>query len=302
MPCFSPLVGYRSRQVGASGRRSITFNAQEAFSGVPVKVPCGQCIGCRLERSRQWALRCVHEAQMHDENSFITLTYADEHLPDDYSLDVREFQLFMKRLRKRAGRRLRVFYCGEYGPENRRPHYHALIFGYDFPDKKLHQVVRGNRIYTSEILAQLWPYGFNTIGDVTFESAAYVARYVMKKVTGDAAEAHYQVVHPVTGEIVRQRPEFAHQSRRPGIAAEWFRKYKSDVYPDDFVVARGVKMSPPKFFDKQLSEDELDQIKRRRKRRAHRHLKDNTKDRLRVREAVTAERVSRLRRSLKEES
>lgn len=301
MPCFSPLVGYRSRQVGPTGRRSITFNPSEAFSGIPLKVPCGQCVGCRLERSRQWALRCVHEAQLYDENCFITLTYANEHLPDDYSVDVREFQLFMKRLRKYAGKRIRFFHCGEYGEENRRPHYHALIFGYDFHDKVLHQVVRDVRYYTSETLQRLWPFGFCIIGDLTFESAAYCARYIMKKVTGEPAEAHYTIAHPLTGEIVRQRPEYITMSRRPGIAAEWFEKFKSDVYPDDFVVHRGVKMAPPKFFDKKLSEEELEAVKRKRKHRAHRYLKDNTKDRLRVREAVTAERVSRLRRSLKED-
>ena len=130
MPCFSPLDGYRSRTVNASGKRSIVFDIHEGFHDRPVSVPCGQCVGCRLEKSRQWAMRCVHEASLYDENCFITLTYDDEFLPVGGSLDKGAFPRFMKRLRKKfEPRRIRFYHAGEYGDRFGRPHYHALLFG-----------------------------------------------------------------------------------------------------------------------------------------------------------------------------
>ena len=119
-----------------------------------LELPCGQCIGCRLERSRQWAMRCLHEASLHDFNAFITLTYSDSNLPPGGSLHYTDFQLFMKRLRKRAGMPVR-FYCGgEYGESGTvRPHFHACLFGYDFPDKVFYKKTgSGERIYTSKLL------------------------------------------------------------------------------------------------------------------------------------------------------
>ena len=136
----------------------------------------------------------MHEAQMHENNCFITLTINPEELEkrkNKWSLDHREFQLFMKRLRKKYGE-VRFYMCGEYGEENKRPHYHACLFGVEFEDKELHRVRRGIPLYKSETLNKLWKLGFCTIGDVTFESAAYVARYIMKKVTGEKAEEHYR--------------------------------------------------------------------------------------------------------------
>lgn len=129
-----------------------------------------------------WAVRIVHEAQMWPQNSFITLTYRPEDLPQGGSLNVEHYQLFMKKLRARnTGHKIRFFHCGEYGEKLSRPHYHAILFNYDFPDKKVFSEKNGNTIYTSELLEDIWGKGFCTIGDVTFQSAAYVARYVMKK-------------------------------------------------------------------------------------------------------------------------
>ena len=138
MPCFHPLTGYLARDANASGKRSIVFDPKLAL-GVDVKrqVPCGRCIGCRLERSRQWAMRCVHEASLYKNNCFITLTFNDYYLPKDGSLHVEHFQKFMKRLRKRFGSGVRYFQCGEYGELLRRPHYHACLFNFDFPDRVL---------------------------------------------------------------------------------------------------------------------------------------------------------------------
>lgn len=238
MACYFPLTAYKDKQRDA--KTCIVFSRPKSWKGEVLNLPCGQCIGCRLERSRQWAVRCMHEASLFSDNSFLTLTYDDDHLPAGNSLVVSDFQDFMKRLRKSiAPRRVRYYHCGEYGEETKRPHYHALLFNHDFSDKKFFTERGGNRIYTSESLSGLWPFGFSVIGEVTFESAAYVARYILKKVTGDSAPEHY-------GD---RKPEYTTMSRRPGIGKGWFEKYSSDVYPADRVIVRGSISRPPRFYD-----------------------------------------------------
>lgn len=267
---------------------------------MPVTVPCGQCVGCRLERSRQWAIRCVHEASLYEDNCFLTLTYNDDHLPKDRSLDVRAFQLFMKRLRKEHGDGIRFFHCGEYGPRYGRPHYHACIFNFDFADKKLWKITNEVPLYISENLCRLWPYGYSTVGAVTFQSAAYVARYIMKKITGDAAASHYEWVDD-QGEVHQRKPEYTTMSRRPGIGKGWLEKYTSDVYPGDFVVLNGTKMRPPKYYDRQYEAAfpaDFKKIRGARVRGAKEHADNNTRDRLRVREKVTEARLSLLPREV----
>ena len=136
MPCFGPLVAYYAAEVSESGKRRLVFDKRHSHSGVKIQLPCGQCIGCRLERSRQWAIRCMHEKSLYSLSSFLTLTYDDDHLPPNGTLVKRDFQLFMKRLRWEMGDGIRFFACGEYGDGNLRPHYHALLFNVDFPDKR----------------------------------------------------------------------------------------------------------------------------------------------------------------------
>lgn len=306
MPCYHPLHGYRSRDVNASGKRSIVFNRSQGFSDLPVSVPCGQCIGCRLERSRQWAMRCVHESQLHEQNCFITLTYNPEHLPADGSLHLEHFQNFMKRLRERFGSGIRFFHCGEYGENFGRPHYHAILFGFDFSDKILFKQNNGVKLYVSQTLNDLWQgQGFCTIGDVTFESCAYVARYVLKKVTGAAAESHYSAVVKDTGEIVLRRPEYVTMSRRGGIGRGWFEKYHEDVFPGDFVVMRGgLKLKPPKFYDRlyeSMHSDEFHVIKSHRILDA-KESKENTIDRLEIREECKSLRLKLLPRRFENEN
>lgn len=238
MACFRPLKGWRCRSLNSSGKRGITFTLSEAFVDLPVDVPCGQCIGCRLERSRQWAVRCVHELKSHERSCFLTLTYDPAHLPEGGTLVKKHVQDFLKRYRKRCGQ-FRYFYCGEYGEDLHRPHYHMIVFGHDFDDKKIFR--RGSTpLYTSDLLSKLWPYGFSSIGEVTFESAAYVARYVTKKVTGKGADDHYQ------GRL----PEYVDMSRRPGIAKDFAVKFKDEILRDDSVICRGIEMKPPKYYEK----------------------------------------------------
>lgn len=272
MGCDFPAKGYRSPEFNpATGKRLLTFNPLKSIDSTnPIDIPCGRCMGCRLDRSQQWAVRCMHEAQMHEQNSYLTLTFSDEHLPINYSVDPRDMQLFMKRLRKSVHpKTIRFFLGAEYGDQYLRPHYHLIIFGHDFSDKiKFKKNKQGQWLYTSSSLEKLWPYGHATLGDVTFESAAYVARYCTKKVGGEAADTHYLRTHPLHGFICRVRPEFSLMSRMPGIGQSWFDKFKSDLFPSDQCVIDGRVIAVPRFYLKQLDEKEATAIKRRRRAKA----------------------------------
>lgn len=244
---------------------------------------------------------------MHDHSCFITLTFSPEALEERNnppSLDVSEFQRFMKRLRHQYGEGIRFFHCGEYGDKNKRPHYHALLFGVDFSDKELFRQRDGVRLYISDNLSKLWPYGHATIGDVTFESAAYVARYVMKKQRGEGAKEHYSNwIDPITGEITEVKPEYATMSRRPGIGKSWFEQYKDDVYPNDYCVIRGHEVPPPRYYDELLKEyypEEYEEVKAKRKKNAPELYEnyDERMDRLWVSQIVKEEALKRLIREL----
>lgn len=302
MTCYGPLTAYWSKEIGSSGKRGVTFNRHASFSGVPMKLPCGQCIGCRLDRSLQWSVRCMHEKSLHDCSSFVTLTYADEFLPEGGTLSVRHHQLFMKRMRKKFGKGIRFYMCGEYGEVTRRPHYHYLFFNRDFDDKVFYKkAARGERLFRSEVLRELWPLGHNVIGAVTLDSCAYVARYITQKITGDMAVKHYEVVTP-DGVVVSRVPEFTCGSRKPGIASDWYAKFgKHSHLSGDYAVMDGKRVRMPRFYDNRyevLDAAGLEVLKRRRRRNAIRFRKNNTKDRLRIREVVMLKRLAMNRREV----
>lgn len=298
MACFHPIDAWQSLFKKENGKSSVLFSAPVSnFSNFEaVKLPCGQCVGCRLERSKKWAMRCMHEASLYDDNCFITLTYNDANLPDDRSLNVRHFQLFMKRLRKRFGKGIRFFHCGEYGERFGRPHYHACIFNFDFPDKEIFKVTpSGELLYTSKALDELWGFGFCTVGSLTFASAAYVSRYIMKKINGDRADEHY--FDPYTGVFLK--PEYITMSRRPGIGYSWFEKFSSDVFPSDEVIVNAASCKPPRYYDSlyEISNPTgFEFIKNARKAEALLHLDNSTPDRLRHREIVAKARLQTLKR------
>lgn len=304
MPCFHPLQAYKT----ACG--DVVFYESARVDVVrSLQLPCGQCVGCRLERSRQWATRCMHEASLYRNNMFITLTYNDEHLPEDRSLDYDDFQKFMKRFRKhykgieeRDGKRaIRFYMAGEYGEQFGRPHFHACIFNFRFDDQKIFKrTPSGSTIYTSEKLSALWPFGYASIGDVNFQSAAYVARYIMKKVNGQAADSHYEFVTD-DGEIVKRKPEFTKMSLKPGIGFQWYEQFKSDVYPHDYVVVNGRKVRPPRFYDKKFKlehPEEFEVVEFEREKSRLRSYEDNTEARLRDKEQIAKARLSMLKRCL----
>ncbi len=300
MPCFHPLKGYRSKNPNDEGRFPIVFDGPGGDVLRPITVPCGQCVGCRLERSRQWAVRCVHEASLHPENAYITLTYDNENLPKYGSLEVRAFQLFMKKMRKRhEPKKIRFFHCGEYGELLGRPHYHAIIFNHDFEDKRAWKIINENQLYISQELSELWPWGFSSSGAVSFQSAAYVARYIMKKMTGPKASIY--LADPTTGEVLPEprKPEYTTMSRRPGIGNGWLQKFGQDVKNGDLVVMNGHAMRPPRYYDEQFEVSDprhMRHLKGQRVREARKHSADNTRERLLVKEQVKTAQIKLLPR------
>ena len=329
MPCFSPLEAYKPLEGG-----KLKFS--EGPNTAPITIPCGQCIGCRLERSRQWAMRCVHEASMHDDNEFITLTYDDDHVPVDHSLKYSHFQDFIRALRKsvrrmrqrltdgstdkelrqsgqsgpdavercpaRSAKGIRFYMCGEYGEDTKRPHYHACLFGIRFLDREHFKTTKaGEKLYRSEFLQSFWPHGYAATGDVTFESAAYIARYVLKKRFGDVANefSHYKFVDDY-GEVHYRAPEFNRMSLKPGIGGAWFDEFRREVYPADSVVMRGRLMKPPKYYDKLLEQRDADMRDYVDSLRYQASLDnpDGSMARLRVREICTRARLSLVSRGL----
>jgi len=221
----------------------------KSLAGVRLSVPCGRCAGCKMDKVKDWSTRIAHEAQMHDENIFVTLTYSDEFMPDNYSLNVRDYQLFMKKLRKKLTTKVRYYACGEYGEQSFRPHYHSIIFGWRPPDATLwRKSAKGHLYYRSQILEDVWGLGHVEFGDVTAQNGAYVAGYALKKMRGSGDPEKYKRASPVTGELVDVVPEFALMSSNPGIGASWFEKYESDAFPSDFVIIDGKKRSVPRYY------------------------------------------------------
>jgi hypothetical protein len=256
MPCYNPLSAWR-----VEGK--IVFNPPSGSLGLlkPFNLPCGKCIGCRMNYARSWALRCQLEALSHKENCFITLTFNNEELlkrDNPWSVDVNDFQLFMKKFRKRYNKHIRFFHCGEYGEKTFRPHYHALIFGHDFRIPSIKNTVKkyGSKkypLYESSELTTLWGRGHTTVGELNFDTASYTARYVTKKIKGDASKIH---INPTTGEVSKINDVYCTMSRANGIGFDAYQKYKDNWYANDFIVnGNGIKMKPPRYFDKLYEED-----------------------------------------------
>lgn len=351
MACFTPLKAYR----GSGG--TVVFSSKEGFGDLPLELPCGGCTGCKVRRSREWALRCVHEASLHPANSFVTLTYTNniryvDHgrgpvrygMPDDGSLDVRHWQLFVKRLRTAladgvriskfdstvsASRRtgFRYLHVGEYGAKRFRPHYHAVIFGQDFSGDRYPVATRGkDPLYASPLLDSLWGHGACSVGAVTYESAAYVAKYCLKTHGHEVQTERYRRIDLRTGEEYYVRREYCTMSRRPGIGSGWLRKFLPDVYPSDEVVHAGRTFGVPRYYDtlfekwaqarddasdsltasdvdgvtgaERLTLAEFTALKSRRVQKALKFKDDATPERLRVREQVAAAALRSFSRDL----
>lgn len=305
MSCFHPLKCYISRHVNKeTGKRSMTFDIDSALIAQPQKIACGRCIGCRLDRSLQWAVRCMHEASLHDQNCFITLTFNEKNIGDG-NLRVEDFQKFMKRLRKKIfPQKVRFFHCGEYGAKFQRPHHHACLFGYDFPDKIKLPHKGGSPLYISQTLMELWPFGHSTVGQVTLESASYVARYVLKKwsennLTGEELyEAMQAFKKDCNADLKKahykgKKEEYVTMSRRPGIGQAWYEQFKNDIYPSDTVVINNKQYKIPKYYDlKYEIEDQMKLIKIKQERiKRHLNKKRDQEERLKVKEKILMKNI-----------
>lgn len=333
MPCTSPLQSvYTLRE---DGKKNILFTSRAAATAARqfyanevvdsenyLQLPCSQCLSCRLNRSRNWAVRMEHEAQMHTVSCFVTFTFNNDYLTimSPYgSLDKRHMQDFNKKARYEFDRgisysdrfgdsriyspdKYRYYYAGEYGDQLGRPHYHSIMFGVDFPDKVHWKTVNGCKYYTSKMLSDMWPYGFAVITDANFQTMAYVARYCVKKINGDMAEEHYTRTMWDTGEVIQLVPEFGQPSTKPGIGYEWFQKYGlTDVYPSDEVISRGYPAKPPRYYDLLLEKRDPELfrvVKAERDLRRLDNLEDNTYDRLRVKEECQDAKVKMLLRTI----
>lgn len=291
MPCYLPLRAHQH----VSGK---TFKIVQDFrSPTPnVELPCGRCLGCRLEKARSWALRCYHEELTTREDGyrsiFLTLTYAEEHRPHD--LVHEHFQKFIRSLRKKTKLKIRYFMCGEYGEKNGREHFHAILFGYRPDDLQLVKIRNGTRNYISPSLAKHWPYGGHEIGDVSYKNAGYVARYTLKK---------QQALDKETGELAygNRRPPYIKCSTRKGIGYQFFQRYKQDLFPgDECITPDGRKAPVPTYYRKLLLAEDPElaeelRLKRVEKAKAN---TDNTPERLAVRHLVKQKQAERLIREL----
>ena len=324
MPCYSPLKGWRNAETGG-------WQGRASGADMEMEVACGQCLGCRLDRSRMWAMRIVHEASLYQHstgNSFITLTYRNPiecnkdqlarglHVPDDWSLHKSHFVKFMKRLRShRNGEKIRYFMCGEYGRVCRhgldvdevscevcnfgRPHYHAILFNCSFCDLVKYNIVNGEGRYYSPSLEKIWRYGFVDVGEVNFESAAYVARYALKKKTGQMAEEWY--FDPENGDF--KQPEYCTMSRKPGIGKKWYDKYKSDMFPSDDVPVpgQGVLKGMPRYYETLFGDEDpltLEAIKEVRRKFKEDHADEYTPERLHSKYRVKQKQIELLKRTV----
>jgi len=301
--CYTPLKAYAPLSRANGG--AYVFDATKALNpDHPVKIPCQNCIGCRADKAEEWAVRCSHEAQMHQCSSFITLTYDDENLPADFSVTLREWQLFAKKLRKTLAGKIRHFAVGEYGTKSFRPHYHALIFGWDFhADRKYYKQTPDGPLWTSEQLTSTWGKGHCTLGQVNYKTANYCTQYLFDLRGGELAANRYIRQHPVTQAIVRCQPEFSAKSNQPGIGSTWFDKFKTDCFPSDFLIVEGKHRPVPQYYLKKLAEEEQHRIKLDRlptpQHPAHPERRWNkTKDRLQVRQQIHASRLAKRKTSL----
>lgn len=310
MACFHPMPAYARPSDTNPYKKEIVFvdsNELPTYSRngklyyQKLFVPCGQCIGCRLEYSRQWALRCVLEAKQHQNNYFVTLTYNDENLPsvencilDEESGEVcaefishplvpKDLTDFMKLLRRELEYHynwtgVRFYACGEYGSKTQRPHFHIILFNMPvLEDLELYTInYAHDRLYNSKFLDKIWKKGYIVVGNVSFDSCAYVARYMMKKHKGK--DAYFYADNGLV-------PEFSRCSRRGGIGSGFFQSNRQTIYRFDEVLitdkdGKVRRLRPPKYYDRLYDLDDpafIADLKARRQASAEESLKKKLK-------------------------
>lgn len=255
-------------------------------------IPCGKCIGCRLDYSAEWANRGYCEAKMHENNYFVTLTYDPDHIHIDEYLEDREgftwvnegdwngnlypkeLTQFIKSLRQKMKRDygddgIRFMACGEYGSKGARPHYHIIFFGLNLPAETFFepQIINKNIYYRNKIIEDIWTKGFSNVGEANWNTISYVARYITKKINGEGSEQLYAA----NGKI----KEFMRVSRMPGIGEPYYQKHKDEIYKNGYITIKNLegthKVTPPTYFDDLFKKEhpgEFLKIQRERRQRA----------------------------------
>lgn len=272
MGCFHPRkawpIGFHHTGSVKYRITSFTTDHVKDATGDPIEIPCGRCIGCRLTYSRQWADRCMLELKQHEQSWFVTLTYDNDHIdhlkrdvvdPDTgeifntLSLNKRDFQLFMKRLRKRYpyDNHLKYFAAGEYGDNTYRPHFHVILFGLKLDDLTFYKQCDGYTLYNSKFLSDCWQnQGHVVVGRVNWDTCAYTARYIMKKQYGMAADIYdrYNI-----------EPEFTLMSRKPAIGREFYDDNKEEIFKYEEIYIGTEEGShavrPPRYYEKLFALD-----------------------------------------------
>jgi len=224
MTCYHSKPAWKSTLPDDNGIHHLQFKFRDDREP-DYFIPCGKCLGCRGDQARDWGIRCYHEAQMHDQNAFLTLTYDDEHLVD--KINPYDPRMFIKRLRKQLKTPIRYFLCGEYGEKTKRPHYHALVFGHDFRGGRYSFSIN-DQLYGNKQLDDIWGKGTITAAPVTAGTAMYTAGYCAKKI-GDT-------------------DTFALQSRRPPIGMSWVRKHHDNIRRIESIQVDGKQYPIPRVY------------------------------------------------------
>lgn len=308
MTCYNPKIAYFTKYKTIDDLTGeikdtlhLTFKPnKDPLDENAIIIPCGKCAGCKCDYASQWSVRCLLEAQKWPKNIFLTLTYDNQHR-NLKGLEKRDFQLFMKKLRHEQKEPIKYFCAGEYGLKTRREHMHCILFNYEPKDLKFFKYNKLKQpLFTSKTLQKIWRKGFITIGQVTAESCAYVARYVQKKA--------YEIPVPKG-----KNPEFILTSRRPGISANTFLgpnwetiKRNAGVF---IPTANGVKLKPiPTYLRNKWREynreeylKNFDEIRTRNKEETRAQLSQTTKnywEQNALKIAATKKGLTKLKRDL----
>lgn len=233
-----------------------------------ITLPCGLCFGCRMDNSRMWALRMMHEARYHEDNYFITLTYADDALPAGSDLDYRDLDLFWKKARhefQTPARPFKYFACGEYGDRTLRPHYHFAGFDFKIDDLRPFKQTASGWYFLSERLREVWKHGHVIVAPLDWDCAAYISRYVTKKMHG-ATKRYKDTFDPETGEVHAYTVERAFQSK--GLGLPWYEANKDEVWNLDGCLFKGQYLvKPPRYYYKRLQDEDPEKAALIRERR-----------------------------------
>lgn len=294
MSCHFPITAYRGRKESANGKIPMVFKPEHAADPYnPIPLPCGKCTGCQQKVATDWKIRIIHESQLHQDNSVVTLTYSNDYLPPHRILVKHHLSRFLKRTRKISGNGIRFFGVGAYGGQFGRPHYHVVLFGKSWghlelwkanvqdPSKNLYITPEISEPRPGHTEEPLWKYGYHTVGILQPASAGYIANYLIDQ------ENTHQEDYCDNALCIYRRAEcpkprqFRLMSRGGrtghGIAYDWITKHHSDVYPKDGVHVGNRLEKPPRYYDNfyaEHREDTMKEVKRQRQHYAQQHPRD----------------------------